>query len=229
MLWVLLFGCSVQGESVTDGDVSGTSQVVSESLTTNDTATEKAENDNQAQAVTSTSGQATAQRQTTSGASTTTTTTKKAPQQTTRASTTARQTTASKSTTTTTKPTQRAKITCTVTIECSVVLENMDKLRDGHEVYVTNGGVMLERYTVTAESGATAYDIVSQACRENSISMNVTKSGYGTYIAGFNNIDEKDCGGGSGWIYYVNGSMPNKSCGKYTVSDGDFIKFSYVC
>lgn len=123
----------------------------------------------------------------------------------------------------------KSSVTCSVAIECKSVLSNMDKLKDGHSSYVPADGVMLSSYRVTLDNGATAYDAVKQACSENSITINSKSSSYGVYIMGFNNIDEKDCGGASGWLFYVNGSMPNKSCGKYIVQDGDSITFSFTC
>ena len=125
--------------------------------------------------------------------------------------------------------TTASNVTCTVTIECKSILGNTDKLKAGHETYVPNNGIMLSSYSVTVKNGATAFDAIKQACSSNGISMNTTTSSYGYYIAGFNNIDEKDCGSSSGWNYYVNGSMPNKSCSKYAVKNGDSIVFSYTC
>lgn len=151
--------------------------------------------------------------------------------------TTAKRTTTKKSTTTTAKSTSTTKketttsstVSCTVTIECKSILSNMDSLKDGHEAYVPSDGIILDSYTVTVKNGATAYDALKQACSANSITINAESTSYGVYIAGFNNIDEKDCGGGSGWLYYINGSMPNKTCAKYTVKNGDSIVFSYTC
>lgn len=120
-------------------------------------------------------------------------------------------------------------ITCTVTIECKSILDKTDKLKAGHEAFVPQNGIMLDSYTVTVRNGSTAFDAVKQACSSGGISMNATNSSYGSYIVGFNNIDEKDCGSASGWLYYVNDSQPNKSCSKYAVKNGDSIVFSYTC
>ena len=35
-------------------------------------------------------------------------------------------------------------------------------------------------------------------------------------------------GGKSGWMYSVNGSAPNVSCGKYVLKDGDTVSWYYV-
>lgn len=153
---------------------------------------------------------------------------------------TAKKTTTQKSTTiknTVNKTTKKAaatattasSVTCSIEIECTNVLNNMDKLKTGHEAFVPSDGIIMQTQTVTVDSGSTAYDALKSACSKNSITMNTQKSAYGTYIKGFNNIDEFDCGKQSGWVYTVNGSSPPKSCDKYTVSQGDRIVFSFVC
>lgn len=144
--------------------------------------------------------------------------------------TTAAKTTKAPSKTTTKKvATTSSEISCTVTIECKSILNNMDNLKEGHEDYVPDDGVMLSNYSVTVENGDSVYDAVKSACSNNAININSQSSSYGVYIVGFNNIDEKDCGKESGWKYKVNGKYPSKSCNKYTVSNGDNIVFTYTC
>lgn len=136
---------------------------------------------------------------------------------------------AKKPITTAKQTTTSSTITCTVTIECTSLLDNMDNLKAGHEEYVPSDGYILSSCSVTLPNDSTAYDAVKTACENQGITMNVVSSGYGRYIAGFNNIDEKDCGNQSGWIYFVNGKSPSKSCNKYTLSNGDSVVFSYTC
>lgn len=127
------------------------------------------------------------------------------------------------------KTTTKSYITCSVTIECSVVLKNMDDLKDGHQKYVPSDGYIISNTSVSVKNGSTAYDAVKAACSKMGVKISTTGSGKSVYITGFNNIDEFDCGSGSGWTYYVNNTFPPKSCGAYTLSDGDSIRFSYVC
>lgn len=135
--------------------------------------------------------------------------------------TTAKTTTASKSTTS-------SAVTCTVTIECKKILEHMDDLKKGHENFVPDDGIILSTYTVTLENGQSAYDALKKACSDNNIKITESSSKYGAYIIGFNNIDEKDCGNGSGWLYFVNDSTLNLSSKKYIVKNNDRIVFSYT-
>lgn len=128
----------------------------------------------------------------------------------------------------TTKKAQSTVSTCTLTIECTAVLNNMSSLKAGHERYVPSDGYILKNKKMTVSNGDTVYDVLKDACSESGIRLTASSSTFGIYVSGINNIDEKDCGKNSGWTYWVNGNMPMVTCGKYTVNNGDAIKFSYV-
>lgn len=209
LLCLSLIGCGTEDNNT---EISSTSTVSKSTLTTEENTINVSEADTTVQSTGSTTAKSTS-----SAATTKSNSTKPAA----KADTTAKQ----KETTTTTI----SNVTCTVTIECKTILGKMDNLKAGHEAYVPDNGIMLSSYSVTVKNGSTVFDTVKQACGSNGISMNTTTSSYGYYIAGFNNIDEKDCGSSSGWTYYVNGSQPNKSCSKYAVKNGDNIVFSYTC
>lgn len=173
----------------------------------------------------------------------TATTTTQATTSTTVAETTAKETTAKPSTTKTQTTTKKKKITttkvkkkkktdtvtCTVTVECKSILNHMDDLKEGHEEFVPSDGYIIKNYTYKAKAGYTAYDALKSACKNNDIKLTAQKTSYGIYISGINNLDEFDCGKQSGWMYSVNGIMPNTTCGNVTVDDGDSIVFTYVC
>lgn len=152
-------------------------------------------------------------------------------EKTTSKSSSAAKTTQKKTTPTTAKTTKKPESTvssCTLTIECTAVLENMSSLKAGHEKYVPDDGYILSNKKMTVSKGDTVYDVLKEACSENGIRLTASNSTFGIYVSGINNIDEKDCGKNSGWTYWVNGNMPMVTCGKYTVNNGDEIKFSYV-
>lgn len=147
-------------------------------------------------------------------------------------STTKTQTTTKKKKVTATKVKKKKKIdkvTCTVTVECKSILDHMDELKEGHEEFVPTDGYIIKNYTYKAKAGYTAYDALKGACKKNDIKLTAQKTSYGVYISGINNLDEFDCGKQSGWMYSVNGIMPNTTCGNVTVDDGDSIVFTYVC
>lgn len=224
LLCFSLLGCSNEEKKVTTSSTTAISSTVyesSEKAEEKETEAEKRET-TEKKKVTSTSVKSeTADKASTSStvASTTAKSTakKQAVSSATKASTTKKQTTTSSS------------ITCTVTVECKSILNNMDKLKAGHESYVPADGYIINNCNVTVSNGDTAYDAVKAACDTKGVYLNVTNSSYGKYIAGFNNIDEKDCGSQSGWLYNVNGSYPSKSCSKYILSNGDNVVFTYTC
>lgn len=137
--------------------------------------------------------------------------------------------TTTKPNTTTTKQTTKATPYCLLTIECSAIIKNIDKLKDGHEDYVPSNGYILNNYKVEYTEGDTAYDILKKGCKEKNIKLTTESTIYGTYVAGINNLDEFDCGSQSGWLYSVNSKFPSVSCSKQKVNQNDSIKFEYTC
>jgi cytoskeletal protein RodZ len=129
------------------------------------------------------------------------------------------------------KKTTKAEIknVCYITIECKSILDNPGNLKEGHESFVPSDGIILERTECPVSADTTAYDILEYACDKNGIKLTSRDTIYDIYVSGINNLDEFDCGAQSGWVYTVNSVSPTKSCGKYTVSNGDEIVFKYVC
>lgn len=125
--------------------------------------------------------------------------------------------------------TTSSEIDCSITIECKSILDNMDDLKKGHESYVPKNGIMLDNYKTTLKSKSTVYDLLKKACNDKGITYTAKDTMYSVYIVGINNIDEKDCGKDSGWMYSVNGSFPNVSADSKKLKDGDKVVFTYTC
>lgn len=125
--------------------------------------------------------------------------------------------------------TTSSEINCSITIECKSILDNMDDLKKGHEKYVPKNGIMLNNYKTTLKSKSTVYDLLKKACNDKGITYTAKDTMYSVYIVGINNIDEKDCGKDSGWMYSVNGSYPNVSVDSKKLKDGDKVVFTYTC
>ena len=125
--------------------------------------------------------------------------------------------------------TTSSEINCSITIECKSILDNMDDLKKGHESYVPKNGIMLDNYKTTLKSKSTVYDLLKKACNDKGITYTAKDTMYSVYIVGINNIDEKDCGKNSGWMYSVNGSYPNVSVDSKKLKDGDKVVFTYTC
>lgn len=116
-----------------------------------------------------------------------------------------------------------------VSINCSSVLNNMDMLESGLESYVPNDGVILKPTYITLNENATAYDALSEACRQNKLQFEYQGTGADIYIEGIANLYEFSCGQLSGWEYCVNDVFPSVGCNSCYLQDGDTVKFLYTC
>ncbi len=123
----------------------------------------------------------------------------------------------------------KAENACYITIDCSSILSKTDNLKEGHEDFVPQNGIILKKTKCIFNDGDSVFNILEKVCSENGIRLSARDTVYGIYVVGINNLDEFDCGTASGWVYTVNGKSPSYTCGKYKVSVGDEIVFKYVC
>lgn len=116
--------------------------------------------------------------------------------------------------------------TCMLTIQCKALLSNMDKLPEGKRKLVPSSGVLYHK-SLSFKEGETAYDVL----KRSGVRVDASYTpGYGSiYIKGIGNIYEKDCGGTSGWMFAVNGSLPGYGSNKYKLKNGDRVEFFYTC
>lgn len=121
--------------------------------------------------------------------------------------------------------------TCTFSIECATILNNLDMLDPNKLEMVPSGGVILAQTTVTFYEGESVYEVLQRVCRENKIHMEAewTPIYNSAYIEGIHNLYEFDCGALSGWMYRVNGWYPNYGCSRYQLQDGDVVEWRYTC
>ncbi len=127
--------------------------------------------------------------------------------------------------------TQTAAHTCTISIDCMTILNNMEQLNPAKTDFVSSDGWILYSSTVEYKPGETVYDVLYRVCREAGIQMEASYTPmYGSYyVEGINQLYEFDCGELSGWMYNVNGWYPNYGCSQYEVMDGDVIEWRYTC
>jgi len=117
--------------------------------------------------------------------------------------------------------------------ESTVLLSSSDK--NASEITFT-----ISAHTVTDEEiyppktlyvaeDSTVFEILCEVCRTESIQLDYEKNSvYGlAYIKGINSIYEYDHGDLSGWMYRVNGELPNIGCGYFKVKDGDTVEILY--
>lgn len=120
---------------------------------------------------------------------------------------------------------------CTITILCNTILDNMGNLTPGKEQFVPSNGVILGTSQVSFSDGETVFDVLTRVCANTGIQIEYSWTPmYGSYyIEGINNLYEFDCGHESGWMYKVNGWFPNYGCSSYKLADNDDIVWCYTC
>ncbi|MCC8069210.1 MAG: DUF4430 domain-containing protein [Ruminococcus sp.] len=121
--------------------------------------------------------------------------------------------------------------TCYLTIKCDTILDNMDNLTFGKEIYVPSDGIIYNTQEVIFYEGESVYDVLYRETEKNGIQMesSFTPVYNSVYIEGINNLYEFDCGSLSGWVYSVNDWFPNYGCSRYMLAQGDNIVFYYTC
>lgn len=87
-------------------------------------------------------------------------------------------------------------------------------------------GVIFSDGNVQFTEGESVMTVLKRALKAQKTVCQITSGGYVVSIAG---LSEKDCGETSGWMYRVNGELPNVSCKYYKLQAGDRVEFIYTC
>ncbi|MGN0313032.1 MAG: DUF4430 domain-containing protein [Lachnospiraceae bacterium] len=124
-------------------------------------------------------------------------------------------------------------ITCTITIDCSLLTDESVLQGTGNENkqrYVPTNGKIAYGKSVKVKKGSSVYDVLKKFCRANDIQLEASfTAGLDTYyVEGINHLYEFDGGEGSGWVYFVNGQSPNYGASDVEVKDGDKISWMYT-
>ena len=121
--------------------------------------------------------------------------------------------------------------TCTFSIECSTILNNLPDLDPDKRELVPSNGVILAPTKVTFYEGESVYDVLGRVCKENGIHMEAswTPVYNSAYVEGIHNLYEFDCGALSGWMYAVDGWYPNYGCSRYQLKEGEKVEWRYTC
>ena len=121
--------------------------------------------------------------------------------------------------------------TCTFSIECSTILNNLAKLDPDKLELIPVNGVILAPTKVTFYEGESVFDVLKRVCKEQNIHLEFswTPIYNSAYIEGIHNLYEFDCGELSGWMYRVNGWYPNYGCSRYQLVDGETVEWRYTC
>lgn len=126
---------------------------------------------------------------------------------------------------------QSGQASCTVTIECKTVLDNMDMLDPDKKDIIPPDGIILPECEAAIEEGDTVFDLLADITRKKGIHMefNSTPAYDSKYIEGIANLYAFDCGELSGWMFSVNGEFPTVGANAVKLNDGDKVRVLYSC
>ncbi|MBR5947745.1 MAG: DUF4430 domain-containing protein [Clostridia bacterium] len=126
---------------------------------------------------------------------------------------------------------ETTELSCTLYIECTTILDNMNDFNTDKLEVLPENGIVLEKCTVSFKKGESVYDVMVRELMARKIHMEASYTPVydSAYVEGINNLYEFDCGAGSGWTYSVNGAFPNYGCSKYYLNDGDAVEWHYTC
>ena len=121
--------------------------------------------------------------------------------------------------------------TCTLSVRCDTILDNIDWLDPDKVELVPEDGVIFPATEVTFYEGESVFNVLQREMRKAGIHMEFedTPMYNSAYIEGINNLYEFDCGELSGWMYKVNGWFPNYGCSRYQLQAGDVVEWVYTC
>ena len=121
--------------------------------------------------------------------------------------------------------------TCTISISCATILDNMGWLAPEKAELVPSDGWILKPVEVTFYEGESVFNVLVRTCKQQGIHLEFVNTPIynSAYIEGIHNLYEYDCGQLSGWVYKVNGWSPNYGSSRYALRDGDVIEWLYSC
>ena len=119
----------------------------------------------------------------------------------------------------------------TVSADCLAALDKMDwiDISVNPAEVIPQDGYVIKSCEVLLPEGASAFDALTAAAREQRVRVDYTGSAWGTYVRGIGYIYEFGFGELSGWMYRVNGEFPEMSASDFTLSEGDKVEFVYTC
>lgn len=121
--------------------------------------------------------------------------------------------------------------TCTLSVRCNSILDNMSKLKSEKKDIIPSDGIILKEQSVIFNDGESVFDVLLRVMKDNKIHLEYESSPplNNAYIEGIANIYEFDCGNMSGWLYTVNGKKPDCGCSDYVLKNGDKVEWIYSC
>lgn len=98
----------------------------------------------------------------------------------------------------------------------------------GDNSVVPDNGVILSA-DIKVSDGDTVYSVLERTCKKNGILLDTEEYDGILFINGINSIVNFDNGPMSGWVFKVNGIVPDAYAEDYQVQPGDVVEWYYTC
>ncbi len=123
------------------------------------------------------------------------------------------------------------ELTCTLSVRCDRILDNLELLDDEKKELVPADGIIFAERQVSFYEGESVFNVLLREMKRNGIHFEYVNTPIynSAYIEGINNLYEFDCGELSGWMYRVDGWFPGYGCSRYQIKEGDRIEWIYTC
>ena len=123
------------------------------------------------------------------------------------------------------------KLLCSISIQCTSILNNMNLLPVEKQELVPENGWILSCTEVEFYEGESVFNVLQRTVKQYGIHMEYVNTPVynSAYIEGIANLYEFDCGALSGWMYKVNELFPNYGCSRYQTQQGDVIELIFTC
>ena len=120
---------------------------------------------------------------------------------------------------------------CTLTVRCDTILENIGQLNPDKMELVPADGLILAETAVTFAEGESMFAVLKRTLLEQGIHFEFVETPFfaSAYVEGIANLYEMDCGPLSGWMYRVNGEFAGQGCSLYKLKPGDKVEWLYTC
>lgn len=122
---------------------------------------------------------------------------------------------------------EKGKIIVSLSIDCKNAIAYGILDNPNFADILPQNGIIYANGSLEAEEGESVLNLLKRTLKANNMVYTIqNSSGYVRNIAG---LSEFDCGQQSGWMYKVNGKLPNFSCKYYDLQAGDRVEFVYTC
>jgi len=138
-------------------------------------------------------------------------------------------TTKASTTTTRTNPTTTATgttstTTTTTTTTAKQQAASVSFAIDGSAAVSYGYNVSMPARSMALNDGDSVLDLL----KRSGVTVKYRGSGMTAYVEAINGLEEKACGGGSGWVYEINGGRVPRSCDVIKPENGDVIVWKYT-